>query len=140
MALEIIGMYGAMSGGTQNALAQIDIPQSGVLLGIDWDMHALLDADNEVLQIELSFIATNLLTISDVRGRISSISSGAVVLTSVGVNSVSVQKWIGPFELSLSAGERIYLHSVAQAGIAGDVRCNLHFDGGATATRRSQRR
>jgi len=138
--LEIIGMYGALTGGTQDALAQIDIPQAGVLEGIDWDMYALLDADNETLQIELSFIATNLLTTNDVRGRISSISSGGVVLTSVGVNSVSVQKFLGSFELMLAAGERIYLHAVAQAGRAGDVRCNLHFNGGATVQRRSQRR
>ena len=138
--LEIIGMYGAVTGGSQDAIAQIDVPQDGVLRGIDWDLSLNLDADNETADVELSFIATNQLLANDVRGRISSVGLNCVVLTAVGVNTTTVQKWIGSIELMLSGGERLYLHSVTSAGVAGSLRCNIHFDGGATVTRRSARR
>ena len=138
--LEIIGMYGTIGGGTENALAQVDVPQDGVLRGIDWDCSANLDADSEGCDIELSFIATNQLSSNDTRGRISSVGVVAVVLTAVGVDSVSMQKWIGGMELALAGGERLYLHVVSTAGVFGVARCNLHFDGGAAVTRRSARR
>ena len=140
MALNIIGMWAAITGGTQDALANIDIPQDGVLLGIDWDVNGDLDADGEGLALELSFIATNQLGQNDVRGRISSISTNLVVLTAVGIDHISLQKWISPFQLMLFGGERLYLHSLSSAGVSGVVRCNLHFDGGAQITRRSSRR
>ena len=140
MALEIIGMHGSIAGATQDALAQIDVPQDGVLRGVDWDMSLNLDADDENSGAELSFIATNQLASNDTRGRISSISSWAAVLSAVGVNTVSVQKWIGPFELMVAGGERLFLHVSSTSGVTGIIRVNLHFDGGATVTRRSARR
>jgi len=140
VALEIIGMYGTISGSTQDALAQIDIPQDGVLRGIDWDLNVNLDADNEDCQSELSFIAVNQLTTNDVRGRLSSVGVHLAVLTAVGGHTAFVQKWVGPFELMVSGGERMYLHVVSDVGVVGIVRLNLHFDGGATVTRRSARR
>jgi len=140
VALEIIGIYAVISGGTENAVAQIDVPQDGVLRALDWDMNTNMDADGEVINIELSFIATNQLNQNDVRGRISSISAHATVLTAVGLYIFSVQKFVGPFELMLAGGERIYLNSVSTSGVTGDIRCNFHFDGGAAVTRRSARR
>ncbi len=140
MALEIIGMFGGITGGTQDAVAQIDIPQDGVLRAIDWDMRVDLDADLELADAELSFIATSQLTTNDTRGRISSVGIMAAILTSVGASVASVQKFVGPFELMVSGGERLFLHVVTTAGVIGGVRASLHFDGGATVARRSQRR
>jgi len=139
VALEIIGMYGAIAGGTENAIAQIDVPQDGVLRGLDWDVAGQMDADAETLDVELSFIATNQLITNDSRGRISSVSA-AMSLTTSGIALLGLQKWIGGFELMLSGGERLYLHASSSAGVAGSARMNLHFDGGAQVTRRSARR
>jgi len=139
VAIDIIGMAAVFTGGTQDALAQIDVPQDGVLLGIDWDMAASLNAA-ETCAVELSFIATNLLNINDVRGRISAVSTHAGLATAVGLSTSFVQKWISGIELFLAAGERLYLHVVSTAGVAGTARCGLWFDGGATVTRRSARR
>ena len=140
MVLEIIGMHGGITGGTEDAISSIFIPQDGLIRAVDWDARTVPDADNEITDIELSFLATNQVAVNDTRGRISSISVGLVVLTAVGINSVVIQKFVGPFELQVSGGERIYIHSVSTAGVAGLVRCNIHFDGGATVTRRSARR
>jgi len=139
VALEIIGIYGNITGGTQDALAQIDVPQDGVIRGFDWDVHGNMDADGEFLDVELSFIATNQLSTNDIRGRMSSVSA-QVAMTTSGVFPVWMQKWIGPIELMVSGGERLYMHVVSTAGVTGMARLNLHFDGGATVTRRSARR
>lgn len=138
--LEIIGMFGAITGGTQDAIAQIDVPQDGVVRAVDWDCYGDQDADGESMSFEFSFIATNQLVQNDVRGRISSISLNNTVLTAVGSQVQSLQKFIGPFELMVSGGERLYVHSVTSAGVVGVVRLNVHFDGGAVVQRRSARR
>jgi len=136
---DVIGMFGAIIGGTQDSIAMIDIPQDGFIIGIDWDLNCDLDADLETVFAELSFIATNQQNTNDVRGRLSSISARSAVLTAVGVSNVSIQKWLGSFDLAVSGGERLFLHVVSTAGIGGEVRCNLYADLGTT-TRRSARR
>ena len=139
MSVEVIGMYALTQGGTQNALAQIDIPQDGFILGLDWDVNAQFDASDETLAAELSFIATNQLMTNDVRGRISSVSVFNEFVTS-GQNTVSVQKYVDVKEIIVSGGERLYLHAVVTAGVAGTIRCNLHFEMTGGSTRRSARR
>jgi len=139
VAIEIIGMYAAFTGGTQDAIAQIDIPSDGSITGIDWDARANLDADNEVADIELSFIATNQNAQNDVRGRISSVSM-SISLTTSGISMVSIQKFIGPIDLLVAGGERLYLHVVSTAGVTGAVKCGVHLDMISSARRRSARR
>jgi len=137
---EVIGMYGTISGGTENALASIDIPQDGFIIGIDWDLSVNMDADNENAAAELSFIATNQLSTNDVRGRLSSVSTRLAVLDATGPQAVTVQKWLGSFDLAVSGGERLYLHANSTSGVNGDVRCNLFVDLGSTVRRSARRR
>jgi len=139
MANEIIGMFAQVTGGTQDARAQIDIPQDGVILGIDWDASWFFDAE-EKAECELSFIATNQLDTNDIRGRLTSISAHSAVITAVGTAPISVQKWLGGIEIVVAGGERLYLHSVATAGVNGEIRCNLYVDLGATMRRSARRR
>lgn len=139
MSVEIIGMHATGAGGTEDAIAQIDIPQDGFMLGIDWDAYALLNAVNETFNAELSFIATNLLGTNDVRGRISSISAGTHVLTS-GIGIITIQKYVDVKEITVSGGERLYIHLLATGGVISEVRCNLHFEMSGGPTRRSARR
>jgi len=137
--VDVIGTYGAFTGGTENALAMIDIPQDGFIIGLDWDMRGDLDVDGEFMESELSFIATNQLGTNDVRGRISSISSMVTVLTAVGGHVGQIQKWLSGFDISVAGGERLFLHVITSAGVAGVVRCNIYLDQPGS-TRRSARR
>jgi len=140
MATEILGLFGAGTGGTQDAVATIDIPEDGVITGVDWDLRADLDADSESISVELSFIATNQFTTNDVRGRISS-ASAQISLTTSGVANTFVQKFVGPMEINVSGGERVHLHIDSTSGVASNVRCNLHLDVSRRArNRRSARR
>jgi len=139
MSVQVIGMFAAGTGGEQNAAASIDIPQDGFILGIDWDAYAILDASDESVSWELSFIATQQLFTNDVRGRISSISVMNEFLTS-GQNTVSIQKYVDVKEITVSGGERMYIHVFGVAGVISSMRCNLHFEMTGGSTRRSARR
>lgn len=139
MSVEIIGMYALVAGGVQDGVSQVDIPQDGFILGLDWDAAVFLNASTEFFKCELSFIATNQFQTNDVRGRISSISSSMHLLTS-GIGVVSVQKYVDIKELTVSGGERLFLHLDATASTGGDVRCNVHFEMRGGSTRRSARR
>jgi len=139
MSIEVIGMFAAGTGGTQDAQAQVDIPQDGFLLGVDWDMNAEFDANGEFLDVELSFIATNQLLTNDVRGRLSSVSAFYRGVDPSDV-VVSVQKYVDWKEISVSGGERLYLHLLGAAGVLSKTRCNLHLETTGGTTRRSARR
>lgn len=139
MAVDILGMYGSIVGTLQNAIAALDIPQDGVLIGIDWDL-AVRAAIVTQVEAELSFIATNQLTTNDVRGRISTISINSELITAVGVSVASAQKWIGGFDLPLSGGERIFIHVNSALNTVGHVRCNLYYDSSGTMRRSARRR
>lgn len=136
---DVIGMYGLIAGGTQDAIAMIDIPQDGFIIGVDWDVNADLDTDGEFVSAELSFIATNQLSSNDVRGRISSVSSRVAFVTS-GYSVIGLQKWLGSFDISVAGGERMFIHVIASAGAVGVVRVNLFVDFSGGTTRRSARR
>ena len=136
---DVIGLTGAITGDTQDAVAMIDIPQDGFIIGIDWDVRLDMDADGEFFEAELSFIATNQLTTNDVRGRLSSVSAMATVLTAVGQFNTGLQKWLGSFDIAVSGGERIFMHFLSSTGVGGRARCNMYVDLGTT-TRRSARR
>jgi len=137
--VDVIGLYGAITGGTQDSLAMFDVPSDGFLIGIDWDFQVDLDADGETSECELSFIATNQLSTSDVRGRISSVRAGSTVLTAVGGHTAGAQKWLSGFDISVAGGERMFVHVVSDAGVVGVVRCNIYLDQPGS-TRRSARR
>ena len=137
---DVIGMKGDVTGGVENSIAMIDIPQDGFIIVVDWDSNFTLDAANEFIEIELSFITTNQLATNDVRGRISSISAQAEVLSAVGLHSFSLQKVVSGFDIRVAAGERLFLHSNATAGVQGSARCNLYVDFNTALTRRSARR
>ncbi len=139
MSIEVIGLYGVSTGAVENGIAQIDIPQDGFILGLEWDGHALLNATDEFFAAELSFIATNQLTTKDVRGRISSISSQIHLLTS-GIGTNSLQKYVDLKELAVAGGERLFMHFSSTAGVVATMRCNIHFEMTGGSTRRSARR
>jgi len=136
---DVISMFAATTGGSEDAIAMIDVPQDGFLIGIDWDWRVALDAA-ETLAVELSFLATNQISTSDVRGRISSVSAQAAVITAVGAVFGTMQKWLGSFDISISGGERLFLHANATAGVVSSGRVGLYFDFTGSTVRRPARR
>lgn len=122
-----ITMFASSTGGAQNGLAQIDIPQTGNITGVHWSIVGTLNATEEVLQVQVSFGSTGVFSSNDQRAIISECSLQAGVLTAVGavceyenVNHVML--------LPVSMGERIFMHANATAGVIGQLTAILSFD------------
>ena len=138
MSEAVIQMYGTGDGGTDDAVANIDIPQDGTITGIDWAVESTLNADGEVTGVELSFIATNQMAVNDARGALSVVRAALGLLTS-GAGVTSINKFV-PMDIDVSGGERLYLHIVASSGVATAVSCLIHFRPRGGVVRRSRRR
>lgn len=138
MSQTIIHMRGDGTGGTQDAVANIDVPDDGTIEGVEWAGAASLDANGEEFAAELSFIATNQFGTNDSRGQISTIRAGIGILTSGG--GVTQLSRFTPMNLDVAGGERLYLHLTASAGVASSIEINLHFRPSRGLPRRSQRR
>lgn len=134
----IIHMVGAGTGGTENAVANVDIPEDGTIVGCEWGLSADLDGDGEYVTAELSFIATNQANTNDARGVISNATS-QISLTTSGVAVTAVNKFT-PLSLYVAGGERLYLHIVAAAGVTSNGYVNIHFQPLGGTNRRSRRR
>lgn len=122
----VIKMYATGTGGAENAVAQIDIPMSGDLIGVQWAFAAEVDADQDTAECQLSFRSTGAFATNDDRGVISECrqehqltTSGAVVS---GINFYSALP-----DIPVGAGERLYLHLNATASTPSVVACMLHF-------------
>lgn len=135
MPTELIQMWGAGTGGAEDAVGTVDIPFDGNISATDWAVSATFDAIGEFLYAELSFIATNQNNRNDARGVISSIRSEFGALTSGGSNtSVNIQRLVN--DLRVQGGERLHLHLVASAGLVSNVNLLVHLETRAGNTQR----
>lgn len=128
MPLQVITIYAAGTGGTQSAIAQIDIPGDGMITGVDWAVQADLDADNEEFQAGVSFASSEDIHANDVRSLVSSVAAYHELATS-GTSVTNLNKFVS-FDpgIPVFAGERMYLHVVATSGVASKVTAHLHLD------------
>lgn len=119
-------MVGTGTGGTQSALAQIDVPMSGNILNVDWQVIADLDADAEYIEAQLSFGSAHALA-NDSRMLISVVQGAVSVLTAVGFAPKAFGK-NHPISIPVSMGERLWLHVDASAGVNSVVVVGILFD------------
>ena len=138
MSDTVLQMVAALSGGTENAVANIDIPTDGTIVGVDWAVNFDLDADGENNVTELSFIATGQQATNDARGVISAVAARVALVTS-GVALASINKYVA-LDIDVAGGERLYLNSAGSAGVSGSVTCLIHFRASRGSPRRSARR
>jgi hypothetical protein len=122
----VIKMQAAVAGGSESALATIDIPMPGSIVGAQWACNYDLDADLESVVAQLSFRST-IAAANDDRGVISEVRGQLNLTTSGGAFGAINLYTIIP-ELSVMGGERIYIHSSCSAGVTGTVVCLVHFD------------
>lgn len=120
-------MAAASTGGNESALAQIDVPMSGNIVGVQWVVLATLNATEESLRVELSFSSTVGFT-NDSRNIISIAGVQAGVITAVGAVTEYITQYHGPMVVPVSMGERIFLHTSASAGVVGVINCLISFD------------
>lgn len=133
----IINMHGDFTGGTEESIATVDVPEDGFIVGVQVSHVADLDADGEVSNVELSFIASLQITTNDTRAllavsRMQSPVGAAAIL--------AAQNFYIPMNVRVFSGERLHVHSNAAAGVAGSANFLLQLDTARAVPRRSVRR
>lgn len=110
--------------------AVIDIPEDGEIRGVSWHIKpAGMDALNDAVEFELSFVATNQRQTNDSRGTISSTKVVLQFLTQGGGINVNDHQWFGGDGIPVAAGERLHIHGLGDAGnsIADGSHCIVYF-------------
>jgi hypothetical protein len=120
----VIKMYGTITGGSQDALAVIDSPMVGDLVGVDWAVRGVLATDF-ILSAQLSFRATYG-AINDDRAIISEVQN-VFEITTTGASQVNMNKYVRLPDIPIMGGERIYLNVSSTASVIGVVIALLHF-------------
>jgi len=120
-------MYGVATGGAEAAIATIDVPMPGRIIGVDWAVRGVLAGTDFFAEAQLSFRSTASFTTNDDRGLISE-TRHQCDLTTSGVAEGSVNKYSQVPDLAVMGGERLYLHSNSTASYAGTVSCMVQFD------------
>ena len=138
MPTQVIQMRAQGTGGTENDVASVDIPEDGRISEVHITSRATLDADAEFSDVELSFISTGQFGTNDARGVIATVGQQMGLLTS-GAGITAINHVIPFQDLRVSGGERLHMHMQASAGVTTTCVIQIHFDGGR-APRRSARR
>lgn len=132
----IIQLYATGTGGLQDGLVSVDIPQDGMILGIQYSVTGLLDAASEFLQIQLSFGSSR----SNVHDSRQVIWNGALFkfMTTSGTYQNELNGYCSLPDLPVGAGERLFVHLNGSAGVTSTVWLCLHlsFDEARPSVRR----
>lgn len=126
--LQVMALYATGAGGTESALAQIDIPGDGYLTGVEWAASGGHNTTGDTCTIGLSFSSSEDLRQNDVRSLISAVQLEFNFVTSGGYDS-QVNRFTS-FEpgVPVFAGERVYIHQVASTGVQTQITCLIHLD------------
>lgn len=129
-------LFGAGTGGVENGVAQIDIQFDGTISSIHGSMISTVDADDEFASVEASFLATNTTAVNDARGSLITLQAQSSLVTS-GFSINGVNSGVGPVDIPVNAGERIFLHINSSAGVVTSAQIYLYvLDGAPTSQRR----
>lgn len=121
-------MTATSTGGAESALAQIDVPMNGNIIGVEWNVRAIIDTTADFQTWQLSFGST-ISVANDSRQVISNVTIGQIaILTAVGAAVGQGGMYVKIPEIPVGMGERLFLHSQAAAGLVGVALLLIHFD------------
>jgi len=111
--MSIYKLYGT---GVTDGLASVDVVSDGMITGVQWAAYGDLDADAETLGAEVSFASASGFTTNDTKSSISTIRALANDTGTAASNKlVAVNLFVGPLEVPVKTGERLYLHGTGTA-------------------------
>ena len=133
--MSVYKLFGAGTGGTQNAISQLDVQFDGVIVGMAMTMLADLDTDLDKVKAEMSFISTNSLSSTDTRGSLLTVAIFASVTFGVTQSNLA----LGGLLIPVTAGERIWLHIEGSTSVDSDVTGYLYVNDGSAPEQRRRR-
>ena len=129
----VITMYTTTTGA---AAASIDIPDDGLLLGIDLEVEGELNADQEEAIASVEFGATVARETNDARTVLAVAHAKIGLLTSGGGSNIGRTHITYGEGIKVFGGERLYLHTAADAGVLKNARALLVFNFASFVARR----
>jgi hypothetical protein len=126
-----------ISGGTQNAINQLDVQFDGTIVAVNQNLTVDLDADQEFAHGEVSFLSTNTIYSNDARGTIAEMAAQLNLTTSGG--AAGFNHHLSGLSIPVSAGERIFGHVISTAGVTGTYNAILYVDDRADVNLRRRR-
>ena len=123
----IIQMAAVSTGGTESALAQIDVPMNGNIIGVDWTGYTDFDTTGDFQLWQLSF-GSAFTSANDSRQVIANATVGFLRIGAAGIMLGVLNHFVILPSVPVGMGERLYIHSSALAGVVGTVRVALQFD------------
>lgn len=136
--MSIYKLSGTGTGGTEDALAQLDVQFDGIITAIAGHIRSTMTGAGQFATAEASFLSTNTVGTNDTRGSIFSVSTSLTGNTS-GFTQGTENNNVGGLNIRVNAGERLWLHFSASASLASDGQIYLYVEDGQdvpTATRR----
>ncbi len=137
--MSVYKLFGNGTGGAQDGIAQIDIQFDGVIESILGSMLSDLDLDTEFVQSEISFLSVNTANVNDARGSLAMMSAQASYVTAASGVVTAVNVGVGPVAIMVNAGERVFCHVVAAAGVTSLAQWYLYVRDGSPAALRRRR-
>lgn len=122
----VIQMRATSTGGTESGLASIDSPLDGLIEGVEWNVDTVYDTTLDKQLWQLSFGSVVAL-VNDSRQVISNLAVGNLILGAGGSAIAAGHMYTKLPDISVSMGERLFLHSFAAAGVVGSAYCCLHM-------------
>ena len=128
------------SGAVTDGIATLDIQEDGFITAVMLNIHADgMDAFNDRLQGEVSFMSSNTFDVNDTRGSICMHSLSQQLLTSgggIGASSIAVSG----LQIPVDAGERVHLHGKSEGGSQAHITCYLYVEDSQDSKQRPKRR
>lgn len=137
--MSVYKIAGSGTGGTENAVAQLDIQFDGVITAIFGSLRATLNADAEQVQWEVSFISTNTIGANDTRGSLF-MMKGENSMTTSGQADHGQNAGIGGLSIVVNAGERLWLHASSSASTPSVIDVYVYVEDGQAVPTAQRRR
>lgn len=120
----VIQMY--FSAAPAAALATIDVPQDGRIVGVEWNVSGGITGADFDVAVQLSFGSSSSVATNDAR-QVISMCRVAQDFTTSGASPTACQYYSNTPNVRVFGGERIYLHATGTA-ITVVCNCLIFFD------------
>lgn len=121
--MSIYKLYASTIG---DGAANLDIIANGRIEGVYFSGYTGLSADADSFEAEVSFSSSSGFTTNDTKSSIACVRQEVELVTSGEVQN-ALNVFVGPLDIPVTQGERIYLHTARPAGTPSPTRMSVYI-------------
>jgi len=114
---------------TADDIAHLDVPRSGFIIAVVWACRFDFGADNDAIDLELSFASASQITTNDPNSVIDGVSMGYGITGAAGSDLQGINRVLSGIMIPVRTNDRLYLHCIESGSVTGRVRCLIHIGG-----------